>query len=167
MDEFVCAFDGRIRSMAKAHALLSRGRWQGVNLAQLVRQELAHCAAANTMVEGPDIVLAADAAQPVAFVFHELVTNAAEYGALKGHVSVQWHQRANGHVPEASVLDWKETGGPRIPASISPGYGTSVVKDPIPYELGGVVDLVFAPKGVRCRLEIPRKWLDNADRPLS
>jgi two-component sensor histidine kinase len=90
---------------------------------------------------GPDIVLAADAAQPVAFVFHELVTNAAKYGALsipKGHVSVQWHQRANGHVPEALVLDWKETGGPRIPASISPGYGTSVVKDLIPYELGGV-----------------------------
>ncbi len=170
MDEFVSAFDGRIRSMAKAHALLSRGRWQGVNLAQLVRQELAPCAVANTMVEGPDIVLAADAAQPVAFVFHELATNAAKYGALsipKGHVSVQWHQRANGHVPEALVLDWKETGGPRIPASISPGYGTSVVKDLIPYELGGVVDLVFAPKGVRCRLEIPRKWLNNADRPLS
>ena len=116
--------------MAEAHALLSRGRWQGVNLAHLVRQELAPCAATNTMVEGPDIVLAADAAQPVAFVFHELVTNAAKYGALsspKGHVSVQWHQRANGHVPEALVLDWKETGGPRIPASISPGYGTSVV----------------------------------------
>ncbi len=122
------------------------------------------------MVEGPDIVLAADAAQPVAFVFHELATNAAKYGALsipKGHVSVQWHQRANGHVPETLVLDWKETGGPRIPASISPGYGTSVVKDLIPYELGGVVDPVFAPKGVQCRLEIPRKWLNNAYRPLS
>jgi PAS domain S-box-containing protein len=170
MDEFVSAFDGRIRSMAEAHALLSRGRWQGVNLAHLVRQELAPCAAANTIVEGPNIVLAADAAQPVAFVFHELVTNAAKYGALsipKGHVSVQWHQRSNGHVLEALVLDWKETGGPRIPASISPGYGTSVVKDLIPYELGGVVDLVFAPEGVRCRLEIPRKWLNNADRPLS
>ena len=171
MDEFLSAFDGRIRSMADAHALLSSGRWQGVNLAHLVRQELAPCAAAlNTMVEGPDIVLAADAAQPVAFVLHELVTNAAKYGALsspKGHVSVQWHQRANGHVPGALVLDWKETGGPPVPASISPGYGTSVVKDLIPYELGGVVDLVFAAEGVRCRLEIPLKWLNNADRPLS
>ena len=171
MDEFVSAFDGRIRSMADAHALLSSGRWQGVKLAHLVRQELAPCAAPlNAMVEGPDIVLAADAAQPVAFVLHELVTNAAKYGALsspKGHVSVQWHQRANGYLQGALVLDWKETGGPRVPASISPGYGTSIVKDLIPYELGGVVDLVFAPEGVRCRLEIPRKWLNNADRPLS
>jgi PAS domain S-box-containing protein len=163
MDQFVRAFDGRIQSMAEAHALLSSGRWQGVNLAQLVRKELAPCAAAlNTTAEGPDVVLAADAAQPVAFVLHELVTNAAKYGALsspKGHVSVQWHQRANGHVPDALVLNWKETGGPPVAASISPGYGTSVVKNLIPYELGGVVDLVFAPEGVRCKLEIPSKWL--------
>jgi PAS domain S-box-containing protein len=167
MDEFVSAFDGRIRSMADAHALLSSGRWQGVNLAHLVRQELAPCAAAlNTMVEGPDIVVAADAAQPVAFVLHELATNAAKYGALsipKGRVSVQWRQRANGRVPGALVLDWIETGGPLVLASISPGYGTSVVKDLIPYELGGVVDLVFAPEGVRCRLEIPLKWLNKAN----
>ena len=170
MDEFVSAFDGRILSMADAHALLSSGRWQGVNLAHLLRQELAPCAAAlNTMVEGPDVVLVADATQPVALVLHELVTNAAKYGALsspKGHLSVQWHQRANGHVPGALVLDWIETGGPPVPASISPGYGTSVVKNLIPYELGGVVDLVFAAEGVRCRLEIPGKWLNNADRPL-
>ena len=171
MDDFLSALDGRIRSMADAHALLSTGRWRGVNLAHLVRQELAPCAAApNTVVEGPAIVLAADAAQPVAFVLHELVTNAAKYGALsvpKGHVSVQWHQRADGHVPGALVLDWKETGGPLVPTLISPNYGTSVIKDLIPYELGGVVDLVFAPKGVRCRFEIPRKWLNNTDRPLS
>ena len=119
MDEFVSAFDGRIRSMAEAHALLSRGRWQGVSLAHLVRQELAPCAAAlDTMVEGPDIVVAADAAQPVALVLHELATNAAKYGALsipKGHVSVQWRQRANGYLPGALVLHWKETGGAASP----------------------------------------------------
>jgi len=171
MDEFLRAFDGRIRSMVNAHALLSSGRWQGVNLALLVRQELAPFAAAlNTMVEGPDIVLAADAAQPVELVLHELVTNAAKYGALsspKGHVSVQWHRPASGQVPEALVLDWKETSGLLVPASISPGYGTSVIKELIPYELGGVVALVFAPEGMRCRLEIPRKWLNDADRPPS
>jgi two-component sensor histidine kinase len=168
MDEFLSAFDGRIRSMADAHALLSSGRWQGVNLAHLVQQELAPFAAPlNAMVDGPDIVLVADAAQPVELVLHELVTNAAKYGALsspKGRVRVQWHQRAIGLVPEALVLDWKETGGPPVPTSISPGYGTSVIKDLLPYELGGAVDLVFAREGVRCRLEIPQKWLNDADQ---
>jgi hypothetical protein len=42
---------------------------------------------------------------------------------------------------------------------ISAGYGTSVIKNLIRYELGGVVDLVLTPEGVWCRLEIPRKWL--------
>jgi len=168
MGEFLSAFDGRIQSMADAHALLSGGRWQGVNVAHLVRQELAPCMAAlNTMVDGPDVVLAPDATQPVALVLHELVTNAAKYGALsspKGYVSVQWHQRASGHAPGTLVLDWKETAGPPVPASISPGYGTSVIKELIPYELGGIVDLAFAPEGVRCRFEIPRKWLIDVDQ---
>ena len=170
MDDFLSAFDGRIQSMADAHSLLSGGRWQGVNLAQLVHQELAPCMAPlNTKVDGPDIVLTPDATQPVALVLHELATNAAKYGALsspKGHVSVQWRQQTSGHAPGTLVLDWQETAGPPIPASISPGYGTSVIKELIPYELGGAVDLVFAPEGVRCRLEIPQKWLKDANRPL-
>jgi len=171
MDDFLSAFDGRIQSMADAHSLLSGGRWQGVNLAQLVHQELAPCMAPlNTKVDGPDIVLTPDATQPVALVLHELATNAAKYGALsspKGHVSVQWRQQTSGHAPGTLVLDWKETAGPPIPASISPGYGTSVIKELMPYELGGAVDLVFAPEGVKCRLEIPQKWLKDANRPLS
>lgn len=171
MDEFLSALDGRIRSMADTHALLSSGRWRGVNLAGLVQQELAPCvAAANTTLKGPDIVLTPDAAEAVALVLHELVTNAGKYGALSspnGHVSVQWELCANGHVAGDLVLDWKEVGGPVVPASISSGYGSTVVKELIPYELGGMVDLAFAPDGVRCRLQIPRKWFSPADPPLT
>ena len=35
MDQFLDVFDGRIQSMANTHALLSRGRWKGVYLADL------------------------------------------------------------------------------------------------------------------------------------
>jgi hypothetical protein len=35
----------------------------------------------------------------------------------------------------------------------------------IPYELGGTVDLVHAPEGVRCRLEIAADWLTSGDLP--
>ena len=46
------------------------------------------------------------------------------------------------------------------------GYGTTVIRELVPYELGGTVDLVLAPEGVRCRLEIPIDWLtsDSRDR---
>jgi two-component sensor histidine kinase len=35
------------------------------------------------------------------------------------------------------------------------GYGTSVIRDLIPYELGGTVELKFAADGVRCIVVIP------------
>jgi len=34
-----------------------------------------------------------------------------------------------------------------------------VIRDLIPYELGGTVDYVLAADGVRCKFEIPAKWL--------
>jgi hypothetical protein len=44
------------------------------------------------------------------------------------------------------------------------GYGTSVIRDLVPYELGGTVDLVYAREGIRCKLEIPTHWLSNRDQ---
>ena len=58
--DFIETLDRRIRSMADAHALLSRSRWQGVSLAELVGQELApYATPGNTMVEGPYVGLPA------------------------------------------------------------------------------------------------------------
>jgi two-component sensor histidine kinase len=34
-------------------------------------------------------------------------------------------------------------------------YGTNLICNLIPHELGGTVDLVFAKEGVNCRIEIP------------
>jgi hypothetical protein len=45
-------------------------------------------------------------------------------------------------------------------------YGTSTIRDLIPYEFGGAADFVLAPEGVRCRLELPSDWLGN-DQPHS
>ena len=39
------------------------------------------------------------------------------------------------------------------------GYGTSAICNLIPYELGGTVDLTFDAGGVRCRIEVPSKWI--------
>jgi hypothetical protein len=39
------------------------------------------------------------------------------------------------------------------------------VREVIPFELGGSVDLVFAADGVQCRLEIPAEWVGK-ENPL-
>src|SRR5262245_49611768 len=59
------------------------------------------------------------------------------------------------------VLEWLETGGPAVVSRNIPGFGTSVICDLIPYELGGAVSYELASEGARCRLEIPSKWWDQ------
>jgi PAS domain S-box-containing protein len=165
IDDFVAALDGRIRSMATTHELLSSHRWQGVSLSELVQRELAPYATCdNTEIYGPGVLLKPEAAQAMAMVLHELATNAAKYGALsteKGRVSIRWDRHLNGHLRSHLVLEWQEIGGPPVAAVGTSSYGTSTIRDLIPYELGGTVDFALAPEGVRCRLELPADWLGN------
>jgi two-component sensor histidine kinase len=161
MDEFLNALDGRIQSMARTHALLRQGSWQGVNLTDLVREELAPCAIkGNTAFDGPEVTLIPDAVPPVAMVLHELVTNAAKYGALSnrsGRVSVRWQWLQNESL-DRLLIEWQETGGPPALAPSRSGFGTSIIRELIPFELGGLTELSFAPEGTRCRVEIPGEW---------
>jgi NO-binding membrane sensor protein with MHYT domain/two-component sensor histidine kinase len=159
IDQFLETLDGRIQSMASAHALLSRGRWQGVHLADLVHRELEPwMGACEATVEGPEVLLSAEATQALAMVLHELVTNAVKYGALStgnGRVSVRWRCRPNGGSQNVLAIEWQEGRGPPVKAPSRRGYGTSVICDLIPYELGGTVDVDYATGGVRCQIELP------------
>jgi PAS domain S-box-containing protein len=159
MDEYMKALEGRIHSMAAAHSLLSQSRWQGVGLNDLVRDQLApYAMAANAKVSGPNIMLSAAATQAVAMVLHELVTNAAKYGALStpnGSVSVNWDKSSNEPGSTKVTIVWRERRGPRVKAPARSSFGSSLIRDLIPHELGGAVDLAFEPEGVSCRIEIP------------
>jgi two-component sensor histidine kinase len=163
MDDFVAALDSRIRSMASTHELLSSSRWQGVPLRELLRRELApYTSNSNTCIEGPEVILRPEAAQPTASVFHELTTNAAKYGALsrrEGRVSVRWYRAANGQGPDPLAIEWLESGGPLVHVPSNSGYGRTVITELVPYELGGSARLLFSPEGVRYRLDIPVIWL--------
>ena len=167
LDDFVEAFDGRIEAMANTHSLLSRSRWTGASLTALVRGELeAYATPGNTTVEGPDIALKPDAAQAVTTVLHELATNAAKYGALStatGHVSVRWETIMEQNPDPALVIHWVESGGPKVIEPGRQGYGTNAIREQIPYELFGKVDLTYASSGVCCRIEIPLSHVAHED----
>jgi len=161
--DFVAGLNRRIKSLAGTHELLSRSHWHGVPLEEIIRRELAPYGVTNTVIGGPDVTLKAEATQAVATVLHELTTNAAKYGAFSirtGRVSLQWHWLENGSL-DRLMIEWRETGGPPVLAPSQSGYGTSIIRDLIPFELGGNVELVFGSKGVRCRLEIPADWINR------
>jgi two-component sensor histidine kinase/integral membrane sensor domain MASE1 len=165
--DFAAKLAGRIQSMAATHELISHREWNGISVRELVQRELApYMAKNNADLDGPDLTLSPDAAQAVSMVLHELATNAAKYGALstlQGRVSVRWEWRSNGHVPASLKLEWHEQGGPVVTVPAHAGYGTSVIRDLIPYELGGAVELKFAPDGLRCIVVIPDEQARHRD----
>jgi PAS domain S-box-containing protein len=162
IDEFLRSLNGRIQSMAAAHTLLSKSGWQSVGLDALVRNQLAPYATdTNITISGTDIMLIAVEIQAVARVLHELVTNAAKYGALSipgGHVSVSWNRKLNGDGANLMIV-WQENGGPSVKSAIQSSYGTNLIRNLIPHELGGMVELVLASEGVSCRIEIPTRQM--------
>jgi PAS domain S-box-containing protein len=158
VDEFRRSLDGRIQSLAAAHMLLAQSNWHGVGIDALVRSQLAPYASdTNITIRGTGVILAVAETQVLTSVLHELATNAAKYGALSipgGQVSVSWDRKPNGQAATL-ILEWRETGGPPVASRVQSGYGTDLIRDLIPHELGGEVDLVFAAEGVNCRIEIP------------
>ena len=159
VDEFVQVLDRRIHSMAAAHSLLSQNRWNGVNLADLVDSQLApYATAANMTIGGPDVVLGPTVTQAVAMALHELVTNAVKYGALSspnGHVSVKWNRQPADGASTRVKIEWRENGGPPVVTPAKSGYGMSLIREMIPHELGGAVDLAFVTEGVCCEIDVP------------
>ena len=108
MQHFVAALDGRIRAMASTHELLSSRRWQGLPLSELLKRQLTPYAANNTHIRGPEVLLTPEAGQTIGMVLHELIINAAKYGALSsrnGQVSIGWHWRSNGTGHDALVIE--------------------------------------------------------------
>jgi two-component sensor histidine kinase len=159
VEEFVQSVEGRIQSMAATHALLSQSRWHGVGLIDLLRRQLApYTIGANISFEGPDVILTSAETQTLAMVINELVTNAVKYGALSspdGRVSTSWN--CTGGDMAVLRIVWREVCGPPVVASVKSGYGSNLIRDLIPYELGGAVELTFPRGGVCCKIEIPLK----------
>ncbi|MBC7834673.1 MAG: PAS domain S-box protein [Phycisphaerales bacterium] len=160
--EFGDAFTGRIRALARMHGVLARSRWVGARLRDLISQALEAYLIAGGQVDadGPEVLLPARAASPVAMALHELATNAAKYGALStpgGIVSIRWTPVLDARGDHAVKLVWKEHGGPPVTPPVRRGFGTELIEGGIAYELHGSVTLEFQPDGVRCEIIIPLK----------
>ena len=119
----------RIHSLAQTHAILAAKEWQGADLADVVRMEMGPYVDRVT-IEGPRLMLTAQAAQNFALALHELATNAAKYGALSnltGRVHISWSVlKPNGY--RHFVFRWQERGGPSVTPPTSKGFGSAVLE---------------------------------------
>lgn len=148
---------GRIQALARAHSLLADARWDGAELDNLVREELAPYLTRRDQraeISGDAFFLRPAAAQSIAMVFHELATNAAKYGALstaEGRVHVRWQRHGEGNL---EIL-WHETGGSPAAEPATIGFGSKIIRASIERQLKGTVEYDWRREGLRCRISIP------------
>lgn len=146
-------FEGRLRTLAAAHDLLTREQWEGVTLAELVRAATSALGADRMSASGPAMTVTPKAAVALAMAIHELGTNAIKYGALsnsEGHVDVAWSTSGN-----EFILEWREHGGPPVSMPITRGFGVRMIERVLASDIGGSVKIEFLGDGLQCRVEAP------------
>jgi len=156
LTEFVQGLDGRIRSMAKSHSLLSQSRWEGVSIDRLLREELDAYTVDHLKVEmsGGNVMLTPKSALSLSLAIHELATNAAKFGAFShplGRVAVRWMRTTDGGID----LSWREMGGPLVTPPSHVGFGTSLIERALAMETGGRATLHYHSTGVVCHVYLP------------
>ncbi|HLL29118.1 MAG TPA: HWE histidine kinase domain-containing protein [Xanthobacteraceae bacterium] len=172
IDEFLNQFTARVQALSRSHDLLVQEDWHGAELSDLLRSQIEpYLDQEKTQASwsGPPVRLRPEAAQSLGLALHELASNAARHGALKGpdgRVSVRWDT-----IPErddAGVeIIWTEQGGPAVATRKKLGFGSLVIERNLPRSLESDVELRFIPEGVRCRIRIPGKYLFSAPAPVS
>jgi len=157
-------FEARLLSLSKAHELLTRQAWTGVNLRDIICQELEPYhdgSALRVRLEGADLMLEPRVGLALSLVLHELTTNAAKYGALsdgQGIVTVRWTASESGS-PDVLRIDWIESGGPIVTPPAKRSFGTRLIERTMTKDLQGMAVLDFDPAGLRCVLELPLNQL--------
>jgi two-component sensor histidine kinase len=146
---------GRLQALGHAHELLTEASWQGADLRDVVRAEIAGFSE-RVRISGPQVSLGPSGVQTFALIVHELCTNAAKYGALsndKGEVFAQWSLGGSG-TDAYMDFSWKEQGGPPVEPASHHGFGLSLINamGSTPTE-EPVID--FAGTGFSCRLRVP------------
>jgi two-component system CheB/CheR fusion protein len=166
--DFRLKFRDRMDALARVQGLLSRLReGERITVDELIREELSALdaldgRAGRVMLEGPDgVALRSSMLQTFAMALHELVTNAAKYGALnqpQGRLSVRWRLEADEDGLPWLQVEWRESGVVMPAPGAAPeggGQGRELIEHALPYQLGAKTSFVMAPDGVHCLIALP------------
>jgi len=159
LNEYRQRLTGRLASLARTQALLTRAAGAEIDLAELLRGEISSGEVNGKQVEyvGPAVALGPRSAEVLNLMIHELTTNSVKYGAfssLTGKLVVKWK------IDEKEGdrwlhLAWKESGMTLAASPEHKGFGTELITRRVPYELRGTASLEFEPDGILCTINFP------------
>ena len=168
LESYSNALEARIHALAAAHDIGAGAAKAAVSVFEILELEAEPYVEGDTSrvkITGQDASIRAEAAPIFALVIHELMTNAVKYGSLSvpgGSLFI-----------EVSCLDdgfqliWYERNGPTIKEPEAKGFGTTLITQAVPYEMGGTAEQTFAPTGVEVTLTIPGSVLGEPIAPTA
>jgi len=156
--------NARLAALAATSDLLVKSEWRGAHLMEILAGEFAPYDPARFALDGADFECPSEIATVLALIFHELVTNAAKYGALsapRGAVALSWIRTG-----ERVDFEWRESGGPPPAAARREGFGTTLLRKGL-RQFDGAVEMEFAPGGLYCKLSLalPRSQQEDTIGP--
>jgi PAS domain S-box-containing protein len=159
--QFKEAFEGRLLALSMTHNLLTLKSWREADLHDIAEQELAPYKRESderVVIDGPRVNLPSRYAINLGLVLHELVTNAAKYGALSvptGRLNLTWTVIPAKDRPSQLRIHWTETGGPPVQPPKRQGFGSRLIRRSIEGELDGYMVLNFDVTGVSYDISVP------------
>ena len=169
IEEFAHDLQSRIQALSIAHDQLTQGNWKAASLRNLIKAEAdawTNPGDPRLVLTGPGIMIEARAYQTLALVLHEMMTNAAKYGALSvpaGRLDLSWTQEMNGDL----AMSWVESNGPPVVPPKRRGFGSIVVEQSIPFELHGTASIEHRPDGTIASFMIPAAFVTKGDDDLA
>ena len=158
MQDFKRSFLERLNALSQAHSLLASQNWGATPLKEMVDQILSPYvdASARISVEGPAVDLSPKNALAISLVLHELVTNAAKYGALSqpsGQLSICWRTATDD--PSRLKLSWRESGVANAAEPSKGGFGTRLINATVKQEMRGNLTVRYEKDGIRYDMDLP------------
>ena len=164
VEGFAGDLEHRIKALALAHDQLTQTGWAQAPLRRLLEAEARAWTQSSDRVTlvGPSVTLDSRAYQALALVFHEMMTNAAKYGALSlkaGRLTIAWSREGGGDLR----IDWRELGGPPVAPPQRRGFGSVIIEQTVPFELRGESRVQYLTQGVHGTFLIPAAHVGDVE----
>jgi two-component sensor histidine kinase len=146
-------FIDRLHAFARGYELFVDGNHLGLTLRQLITAEFKRFPN-QCVLDGPEFLLNERSAQTLGLVIHELLTNAAKYGALsraEGRVFVRWSIDSSDRL----AFEWREEGGPIVSEPTKKGFGTGLIERMLKSDFQAQQSEKFAADGFRFSFQAP------------
>ena len=137
---------GRIRAIAEADDLLNPAGPPPLDLRALLTKVVQRSHGDQVRLNGPQLALTVAEARSLSLAFHEMMTNAAKYGPLRGrdgYIEITWQREAG-----ALRIVWQEHCATPPPNATGVGFGLQLISTALA-QINGKVTIAPEPSGYR------------------